>query len=86
MHDSFLSFCIFCFSVRPIAIGGKCFNYPTETARETGQGALDSANEVKRRAQRQLSLERVGEAIKERVQEKLSERTEEARERLGGRR
>ena len=63
------------FSVRPIAIGGKCFNYPTEIARETGQGALDSANEVKRRAQRQLSLERVNEAIKERVQEKLSEST-----------
>ena len=33
--DSFLSFCIFCFSVRPT--DGKCSNNPLERVRETAE-------------------------------------------------
>ena len=73
LHDSFLSFCIFCFSVSPT--DGKCSNNPVEVARETGKSVLERSNEVKNTAQ-----ERANE-VKERAQEQVSERGREARER-----
>ena len=73
LHDSFLSFCIFCFSVSPT--DGKCSNNPVEVARETGKSVLELSNEVKQTAQ-----ERARE-VQERVQEQVSERGREARER-----
>ena len=76
LHDSFLSFCIFCFSVRPT--DGKCSSNPAEVARETGKSVLERANEVKKAAQ-----EQVREQVSERGRE-VRERTEEAREKLTG--
>ena len=73
LHDSFLSFCMFCFSVSPT--DGKCSNNPVEVARETGKSVLERSNEVKQTAQ-----ERARE-VKERAQEQVSERGREARER-----
>ena len=76
LHDSFLSFCIFCFSVRPT--DGKCSSNPAEVARETGKSVLERANEVKQTAQ-----EQVREQVSERGRE-VRERTEEAREKVTG--
>ena len=76
LHDSFLSFCIFCFSVRPT--DGKCSSNPAEVARETGKSVLERANEV-----RQTAQEQVREQVSERGRE-VRERTEEAREKLTG--
>ena len=76
LHDSFLSFCIFCFSVRPT--DGKCSSNPAEVARETGKSVLERANEVKNAAQEQIR-----EQVSERGRE-VRERTEEAREKLTG--
>lgn len=73
LHDSFLSFCIFCFSVSPT--DGKCSNNPVEVARETGKSVLERSNEVKNTAQ-----ERVNE-VKERAREQVNERGREVRER-----
>ena len=78
LHDSFLSFCIFCFSVSPT--DGKCSNNPKEVARETGKSALELSNEVKEKAQELGILERARE-VKERAREHVSERGSEARER-----
>ena len=74
LHDSFLSFCIFCFSVSPT--DGKCSNNPVEVARETGKSVLERSNEVKNTVQ-----ERVREQVSERGRE-ARERTEEVREKL----
>ena len=76
LHDSFLSFCIFCFSVRPT--DGKCSSNPAEVARKTGKSVLERANEV-----RQTAQEQVREQVSERGRE-VRERTEEAREKLTG--
>ena len=76
LHDSFLSFCIFCFSVRPT--DGKCSSNPAEVARETGKSVLERANEV-----RQTAQEQIREQVSERGRE-VRERTEEAREKLTG--
>ena len=76
LHDSFLSFCIFCFSVRPT--DGKCSSNPAEVARETGKSVLERANEV-----RQTAQEQVREQVSERGRE-VRERTEEAREKVTG--
>ena len=73
LHDSFLSFCIFCFSVSPT--DGMCSNNPAEVARETGKSVLERSNEVKQTAQ-----ERARE-VHERAQEQVSERGREVRER-----
>ena len=73
LHDSFLSFCIFCFSVSPT--DGKCSNNPVEVARETGKSVLERSNEVKNTAQ-----ERANE-VKERAREQVNERGREVRER-----
>ena len=74
LHDSFLSFCIFCFSVSPT--DGKCSNNPVEVARETGKSVLERSNEVKNTVQ-----ERVRERVFEHGRE-ARERTEEVREKL----
>ena len=90
LHDSFLSFCIFCFSVSPT--DGKCSNNPAEVARETWNSLYERAREVKEKFQEQGVLERaleVKESAREQVSERGSEareRTEEVRERFGGRR
>ena len=76
LHDSFLSFCIFCFSVRPT--DGKCSSNPAEVARETGKSVLERGNEVRKMAQ-----EQVREQVSERGRE-VRERTEEVREKLTG--
>ena len=76
LHDSFLSFCIFCFSVRPT--DGKCSSNPTEVARETGKSVLERTNEVKKKAQEQIR-----EQVSERGRE-VRERTEEVKEKVGG--
>ena len=73
LHDSFLSFCIFCCSVSPT--DGKCSNNPVEVARETGKSVAEHSNEVKITAQ-----ERARE-VQERGQEQVSERGREVRER-----
>ena len=73
LHDSFLSFCIFCFFVSPT--DGKCSNNPVEVARETGKSVLERSNEVKNTAQ-----ERANE-VKERAREQVNERGREVRER-----
>ena len=73
LHDSILSFCIFCFSVSPT--DGKCSNNPVEVARETGKSVLERSNEVKNTAQ-----ERANE-VKERAREQVNERGREVRER-----
>ena len=83
LHDSFLSFCIFCFSVSPT--DGKCSNNPVEVARETGKSVLERSNEVKQTAQERARevQERAQEQVSERGRE-ARERTEEAREGIGG--
>ena len=81
LHDSFLSFCIFCFFVRPT--DGKCSNNPAEVARETGKSVLERANEVKESVQEKVSIERAKE-VAERGREQLAERAEEVKEKIGG--
>ena len=78
LHDSFLSFCMFCFSVSPT--DGKCSNNPVEVARETGKSVDERAREVKEKVNELGVLERARE-VKERAQEQVSERGREARER-----
>ena len=82
LRDSFLSFCIFCFSVRPT--DGKCSNNPAEVARETGKSVLERANEVKERVQEKVSVER-GKEVAEKGKEQLPERAEEVKEKLSWR-
>ena len=82
LRDSFLSFCIFCFSVRPT--DGKCSNNPAEVARETGKSVLERSNEVKERVQEKVSVER-GKEVAEKGKEQLSERAEEVKEKLSWR-
>ena len=90
LHDSFLSFCIFCFSVSPT--DGKCSNNLVEVARETSKSVAERAREVKEKLPEQGVLERALE-VKERSREQVSERgsevrerSEEVHERFGGRR
>ena len=77
LHDSFLSFCIFCFSVRPT--DGKCSNNPVEVARETGKSVIERANEVKESVKENVSVESARE-VAERGKEQVSERAREAKD------